>query len=506
MRLPLLGGSYTSRSVIATAQKCINYFPEINPKSALVPITHYQRPGLKPVKTVGSGPIRAIYRPSTGVGAYVASGREIYRIDESWNATLLGTITPFRTNPVSMIDNGISDIASSQQIMIVDGSSNGWTASLVGAPNFQQIVDSTGAFTGARRVDFMDTFILWNVPGTSRFGSTLSNQIQPFDPLYTAAKTDYPDFLETIIINRHEILLMGTLKSEAWFNNGGALFPFAELPGAFVEHGIVAPYSIAAQDVSTYWLAQNLQGTGMVMRYRGYSTQRISNHALEYAIRQMRLTSRIDDAIGYTYQLDGHVYYVLQFPSGDQTWVYDEAVSDPMLAWHQEAWADGDGVLHRHRGNCAAYINGLNVCGDWQDGTIYEMDPNEYADTVQGDRTPLTCIRTFPQVGAGMLANGLPSEYDGKRLKFNAFIADFEGGASDLAQPPQEISLRWSDDRGRTWGNPVLQGAGAQGEFDIQPVWRDLGIARYRTFELSHSIDGPAALNGAWVDVTVSGT
>jgi len=33
-----------------------------------------------------------------------------------------------------------------------------------------------------------------------------------------------------------------------------------------------------------------------------------------------------------------------------------------------------------------------------------------------------------------------------------------------------------------------------------------MGVARDRVFEISHSIAGPAALNGAWIDAEVLGT
>lgn len=498
MRLPLTGGSYSTRAVIASAQRCINYYPEVNPKGTLVPLTHYQRPGLRPVATIGSGPIRQLYRTSNG-SAYCVSGSQVFQINSDFTTTLLGSITSGRSNICSISDNGL-------QTMLVDGSPSGWQWSLSGVPAFGLIVDPSGLFTGADKVDYIDTFLIFNMPGTIFFGSSLSNQVM-FDALYFAGKTDYPDLLQTLIVNRHEIILFGSLKSEAWYDAGNPLFPFAELPGAYIEHGVAAKYSVASQDISVYWLAQNLQGEGMVMRYRGYQTTRISNHAVEYAIRQMALTVGISDAIGYTYQIDGHVFYVLQFPAGNQTWVYDDSIGEPIAAWHQEAWTNPiDGSLNRHRGNCAAFINGMNLVGDWENGTIYQMDPNSYVDQVNGEYCPISCVRTFPHIGVGRGPTGQPAEYDGHRMRFKSFTADFEAGGSTVAQFPDKISLRWSDDRGRTFGNSVMQSAGAQGDYLTQPIWRDLGISRDRVFELSHSINGPAALNGAWVDVDVLGT
>lgn len=497
MLLPLVGGSYYARSPIGSSLRCINYYPEGNPKSSLSPTTHYQRPGLRPLTTIGTGPVRGIYRDSRSNG-WVVSGNQFFQLNPDFTATPLGTITPGRTNPVSMIDNGIEGL-------LVDGSTGGWTWQVGSgtSPNFQSFVDSSGLFAGADRVDTIDTFVIWNMPGTQLFGSTLSNELT-IDPTYFAGKSDYPDILQTLIVNRHEFLLVGSLKSEAWYDAGNALFPFAELPGAYIEHGTTAKYSVASQDISVYWLSQNLQGQGLVLRYRGYTTTRISNHAIEYAIRQMALTVGVSDAIGYCYQLDGHVFYVLHFPAGNQTWVFDESIGNPIDAWHQEAWTDSNGQLNRHRGNCHAFLYGRNVVGDWQNGTIYEMDHNYYNDEVGGSVGPITCIRTFPQIGAGQLPNGQLVEYEGRHMVVKAFRADFEGGI--VPENQNLISLRLSIDRGRTFGDPELQTTGRAGEFEAQPIWRSFGSIRYPVFELSHSIAGPAALNGAWVETDMAGS
>lgn len=63
------------------------------------------------------------------------------------------------------------------------------------------------------------------------------------------------------------------------------------------------------------------------------------------------------------------------------------------------------------------------------------------------------------------------------------------------------VNLRWSDDRGHTWGDPVELPLGATGEYDSSLQWWGLGMARHRVFELSWAEDCNTALNGAWVDV-----
>lgn len=498
-RVPLLGGSDSRRSIIANAQRRVNYFPELNREDSPTKFTMYQRPGLTPRMQGGPGAVRILYRASSGAG-YTVIGTKVYSINSRNNAlTQIGTIQSSQF-PVSMIDNGID-------ILLVDGTPNGYTIHL-GTNAFAGFVDSSGLFQGADRVDTIDTFIIWNMPGTNRWGSTLSNTLT-IDPTYFAAKSDYPDPLRTLIVNRHEIVFLGDIKSEIWYDAGNAQFPFAELPGAYIEHGIVAKYSLASADISVFWLGQDLQGSGYVFRQRGYDTKRVSNHAVEYAIRKIRKSVGIADAIAYTYQQDGHLFYVLSFPAGDQTWVYDDSIPDPQLAWSQRAWTDQNGVLHRDRTNCAGFINGMNLVGDWENGTIYELDLDSYSDTaMSGETSPMTCICSFGhiQIAASSPQHlAQPAMTNGRKIQFNAFYADLEvgEGVAQVGQLPPEIGLRWSTDRGKTFGNTVLQSAGAPGEFRTWPTWRAQGIARDMIFELSHTLAGPAALNGAWASATV---
>ena len=91
-------------------------------------------------------------------------------------------------------------------------------------------------------------------------------------------------------------------------------------------------------------------------------------------------------------------------------------------------------------------------------------------------------------------------------------IITTEGGAplllegADQPPPPPKVYLRWSDDRGKTFGNAIGQSLGAQGQTLKQPQWRRLGMARDRVFELFWSGNFAEALNGAWIDALPMGS
>jgi hypothetical protein len=64
------------------------------------------------------------------------------------------------------------------------------------------------------------------------------------------------------------------------------------------------------------------------------------------------------------------------------------------------------------------------------------------------------------------------------------------------------VSLRWSDDRGHSWGSPVSQSIGEAGEYRTSHQWQRLGMSRFRVFEISWSVPLPTALMGCFVDAT----
>lgn len=498
MQISLLGGAYSARSVIANAQRCINYFPEANRADAPAPYTFYQRPGRRLLTSpAAAGQGRGLYRASDGQ-LFAIVGQNVYYINTGFVFVLLGVLATALTSQIAIADNGTD-------VVLVDGSAIGYTISLA-SHAFAQIVDPTGAFTGSTQIEFIDTFLVYNYPGTRFWGSTLSNTVT-FDALYIAGKDGYPDPLVAMNVNRREILLFGELKTEFWYNAGGAAYPFAVLPGAYIEHGCLAPFSVAAYDMETYWLAQDLAGNCMVLRVSGYDVTRISNHALEYALQQMKIAGAdLSDALGFVWQQNGHIFYSLNFVSGNQTWVFDSSLGGtPDLAWHQESWQNPMGGAERMRDGAMAFAYGQNLSLDHTTGDLYALDQNLYVDQVAGTDCPIVCVKGFPHLVQGVSkVHGQPEPTDGHRTKVDNVRLDFDSGLA--IDPGSVVGLRWSVDRGHTFGATILQPSGNPGEYLTQPLWTQLGIGRDLVLEVIHQINGPAALQGAWADINVLGT
>ena len=71
---------------------------------------------------------------------------------------------------------------------------------------------------------------------------------------------------------------------------------------------------------------------------------------------------------------------------------------------------------------------------------------------------------------------------------------------------PQQCYLRYSDDRGKTWGNPIEGSLGDTGEYDTSILFPQLGLGRTRVFEVFWSAAIFTALNGGDVFFTPAET
>lgn len=481
-KIALTGGMYQARSALASAQRCVNLYPEKNAPEAPYPFTYYPTPGLTELIAGTGATHRCAYVASNGQ-FFEVIGPTVYYTAPGWVRAPLGNIQA-GTTTVSMSDNGLV-------ILVVDGSANGYGIDLT-THVFAAVAGQAGAFYGADRVDFVDTFFVLNRPGTSEFYCSLSNVtlanlqgvISPgataaaFDPDDIAAKTGNPDPINAVIVMHREVWLIGAETSEVWYDAGGAAFPFAELPGVFIEHGSGAVYSVCKQDLSIYWLSEDRQGNRMVFSGNQYAAKRVSTHALE---QQLQSYPTVSDAVFASYQQLGHTFVVCTFPTADATWVYDVAED----LWHERDWIDANGMSHRIRANTIAAPYGVVAAGDWETGELYQLDLGNYTDA----GSPIVRRRGFPL-----------EEMDGRRVEWSRLIVSMDGGETTNGGANPEVSLRFSDDRGRTWGNPLVGSFGQEGQFDNSVLFTQLGLSRYRVFEVFWSSDAFTALGGgdAW--------
>lgn len=379
-----------------------------------------------------------------------------------------GGVIPAGTTVVSVDTIGLT------LTMSANAAGNSFTDTVtLTVPVFGRITDA--GFLGADRLLFIEGWLMANQPGTRNFYTTGP---APYSMLFPGAffsiKDSSPDNLITLFENEREAWLIGERTSEVWYNAGGQNFAFSRLPGVGPQIGCAAKHSITRCGNQLAWLGRNEQGQNVVVVSAQYSWERISNHAIETIIATYPVVS---DAIGYGYEEGGHLFYVLTFPTADVTWVFDftTAAVKPEHAWHQRASFDPNaGLFHRHRSNCFMDFGDVRLVGDYQTGQIHQMSRAYYTDA----GNPLRCVRRTPHAW---------SRENRQRLFFSSLQIEFTPGVGlQVGQGVNpQVMLRYSSDGGFIWSNEYWTTIGMAGATKNRALWRRLGQARDRIWEIT---------------------
>lgn len=468
IRIPFVGPAYETRSSNQSAQRLINWYVEGTEQGGKTKFTLYPTPGMVLVATLGTGPVRGALEVDGG-NAYVVSGGGVYRVSRDGSAAKAGEIVT-SAGAVGMAYNG-------DQVIIVDGSA-GYIVDVQG--NTIEKIADVDFPNGVTWAQYLDRYFIVGGDGTGRFYlSEIADGSTWVGTEYASAEGD-PDPLIAGIVDHRELFLFGSNSFEIWMNTGNATFPIERSGNAFGETGCAAVHTVCKADNTIFWLGKDRRGDGIVWRMNGYDPVRISNHAIEWQIRHY---PRIDDAVAYTFQTDGHTWYVLHFPSADRTWVYNVNGG----YWHE--WLSFDqatGLFHRHRSNCHFMLGRDHMVGDWETGDIYRLSPDVYTD-------------------AGATIRRVRSTYaddaDMQLVFYGSLVIDLQSGVglpSGQGSDPQ-MMLRWSDDGGHTWSNMRVATMGKMGEYGMRCKFERLGAARARVWEISVTDPVNAVVLGAIV-------
>lgn len=563
MRLPLTAKPYQERSGIAATLKSINVYAELNTNDpqAVVPITYYQTPGFTAfANDVNNAKrVRCTYRTTVGT-AYTVIGTTVYFVNANQTLSIVGFVAD-RPSQIYMADNGLAvvlvdgvngyaiDMITNDYGQILDPAFYGAdfvvfqdTFFVFNRPNTNQfyisgsqvsfsMLTSTGIVTGTisaagalytngvytdvpltggtgtgatanitvsgnavTAVEIVNpgsgylignvlSALAANIGGTGAgFTWTVATTQTAFDPLDIAAKSGSADPIIAILTLHDELWLIGALTSEVWIGTGAADFFFQRVQGAYIEHGCIAPYSASNQDILGFWLMRDRQGKNLVVQASGYEVTEISTPYLVETFGKYVTTS---DAIGFCFQISGHAFYCLTFPQANKTWLYNLRSKQ----WCEWNWyLSTDGSLNRHRANCCMFVFDQIIIGDWENGKLYSLSSDVFKD----DGNIILRIKDFCH---------LVNNFD--RVIYNSFDADMEVGTSIQTSedaPAPTVALSWSDDRGKSFGFPVEQSLGREGEYLTVISWNRLGYARDRVFRLQWSAALMTALNGAFVE------
>ena len=345
MQIPFIGGAYQAWSSVVAAQECVNLYAEPTPDGKGV-LALRSTPGTVLFANLGPQPVRGFI--VVGTLLYVVAGNKFYSVTTLGVATERGTLnTTF--GRVSLSYNGT-------QIMLVDGT-NGWTYTIA-TTTFAQIVDAD--FPTADVCLFLDGYSIVNKANTGSYQISAPYDSKTWAALDIKTAEGDPDNLVTLAKRNRYLFAIGEISTEVYYNSGNSTFPFDRINGVLIDAGCAARWTVATVNNTLMWLAKDEHGVGYVMRLDGYTPVRCSTPAVDAAIAAY---GDISDAFAYSYHRDGHIFYVLTFPTVKETWCYDASTN----MWHRRETYGCDG---RHLSNCHVVFNGKHYVGDYRNGSI----------------------------------------------------------------------------------------------------------------------------------------
>ena len=448
--IPIVGQSYNMKDWALDCQRTVNLYPQViesgnTPQVSALLCT----PGL--VKRFEfDGVIRGLFALTDFM--LVVAGSTLWKVDKNGSKLKIGEVEGMGL--VFFSDNSL-------HIIIVSEKSYQFTIS----KNLLQelkITDDSG-FLGASDVTFLDSRFIWSVPNSGRIQWSKLLETKTDALSYATAEAKSDNIVRTIA-NNGQLWLIGERTTEIWNSTGSNDLPFQRMSGAYIPAGCAAKDSVCQFGGALIWLTQTEHGQSQIVMTEGYQVRRISNHAIEADISSYK---SIDDAYSFSYQQDGHAFFVITFPSVKKTWCYDASTQ----MWHERAWYNPDTFMNEHhRANTHCFFNGEHLVGDRENGLIYRLCP----DCRDDNKQMILRERTTPVINPHL-----------QKLIFDELEIKMQVGQMDNTKPL--VMLDWSDDGGKTWSRVHQQNLGGIGKFNSRVSFRRLGQSLNRVFRVKMS-------------------
>lgn len=496
--LPIATGFYEDASKPIAAQECTNWLPQVPQTNAISQAQLVQTPGIEEFANTGNYAGRGFHEMDSI--AYSVNGNTLYRINSDGSNTSLGTISG--TGRVSMADNGV-------QLCIIVPGSTGYIYTVSGGLVTITDTDFTTTLGPSQQVVFKDGYFIHfnNNSAASSFPIFFISNLNDgtaYDALdFGTAEVD-PDAITALHVNRNQLYVGGKITIEPFQNIGGAGFPFQRIPGAVVQKGIRAKFSVRDFDNSYVFVGGGENEKPAVWRFVGGGAERISTSAIENILQGLSDTE-LSNVFGTVYSESGAFIYYLHL--NDRTFGYDAATGK----WHERKSKNDNDQLVNWRVNGIIEAYGRVLVTDNQSGKIGEMDKDfytEYGVSIQRrvSTQPFTAgnlnlafsdMEIFCESGtagpqAGHITNYIAESY----------IVE---GYFESSIPVQEPTIQrsFSDDGGYTFSNETSRSLGKQGEYNRRQIWKREGQAtRNRVYRFV--VDEPIKMSIMKLETDVS--
>ncbi len=456
--IPFIGPQSVSKSVAVNNQATVNFVHSRQGMGAKAAIVLESAPGLVDLIAAGSGPCRTPQMVNFKGKLYGVFGRDLVSIDDNLVVTV---VSSFQLDDVATT----CSIARGRNfVMVVDGS-KGYTWD---DTTFLEITDLdfpanfTPTAALVTHVTYLDGFFIVNNALSDLWYISAIENPTNWNGLDFEAAAVSPDAVLAHTANGAILWMIGDETAQPYYNSGNFLFPYRLILNAVQEVGIAAPHSLAESDDGVFWLATTPEGGLFVYRIQGQAGQVISGEEQD---TYLATQDNIKSATGFIYKQAGKSFYILQLDVDKPTLVYNINVG----VWETRTLIDGSAWRIAGHG---VLDNARNIGGSRLTARIYELDTNVYSDS-----------------GGTFIRRRRTQIYhrNGHLLDWWEIVVDVAPGVGlegDVQGSDPTIRLRFSNDAGLTWGAWLIEPIGRQGEFERRAVFRNLGSARNRVFEI----------------------
>ena len=351
MKIGIAGASSQERSLPFNAERSVNLFPVIDQDGKEV-ASMYGTPGLSVFSNVGTGQVRQVFKSNKVNRAFAIIGSIVYEISSTGGFTNRGNLLQSAGN-VSIEENDF-------ELAICDGSN-------VYILNYETNSYSTASLPSGVRagtITFIDGYFVINDVSTGKYYISGLYDGLSWNSLDFASAESSPDNLVRVYNAVGQLWLFGTITTEIHTNTGGSGFPFEKIPGAKLDVGCLAPHSVVDVSGTIFWLGTTKYGQGTVYQANGFSPQPISTQAIDKAIQR---STNVREIVGYTYEEEGHTFYVLTGGGLETSLVYDITTR----IWHERAFLNQFGNYETHLAYCHMFALDKHIVGVRRTGILY---------------------------------------------------------------------------------------------------------------------------------------
>ena len=301
-RFGLIGGSYSSQSVIADCQRTMNWYVEnIESQMGAAAAALYPTPGLTVFSTIAQ-PVRGEIEINGRM--FAVGGGSFYEIHADGTSTNKGSVG----NDLQLVTMATNGTLGNQVIICSAGA-------LYVFGLASNTLTQIGGLTGTpAMVVYCSSYFVALLAGTNKFQVSNLLDGSTWNPLSVQQNEVFPENISTLVSAYGFLFVLGQDgHSQVYYDSGANQFtPFTPISGAYMEEGCGAPNSPVVMDNTVFWVGGRGGKGDIAWRANGYTPARVSTYAEETAWASY--PAKGSDAVGYTYRDQGHTFWVLDFP------------------------------------------------------------------------------------------------------------------------------------------------------------------------------------------------